>query len=273
MSYAVTTNRAMSWLNNQSTGVPIERKTKGRKPKSLGEIVHPIFMDCSELTDDPYWKKIFSDASYNKLPRSFNVKNGQLLHKRGTKVQRITLTDNPVETLTNALEFFRDVAGMRSALDQEREALQLEEQFILSQSNVKETWVDVKKRKKCLSNIYITMFIHKLANEMNLSKQHIDQLTTTINLGFTLGTLTDDHVVFDGAIQSIRGLSFNHEKQEFALDLPDTIRIKPKIKTIPDTVLLGKAGAYAPVTTKVSFIDSWDKYLENLNDKTSKSIS
>ncbi len=270
-SYATVTSQSMPWLNTPPLQ---EKKTKGRKIRAPPTIVNPVFERCADLTDDPFWKKIFAEASQGKFTRGFSYRNGQLSHKRGTKIQKIQISDSPVEALTTCLDFFKTAAGLRSAIDQERERQQIEEQLLESYSANNMTWMEIRKKKKNLPGLYISTFIRTVGDSMGLSEHQRKQLTTVINIGLLLGYLSDEAIEFDGAIRGIQGLSYNEEKKEFVLDIqgaPPKIRLK----TVPDAVLLDPNSKSMQTSSmnSVSFIDLWEKFLEGLNEESQNSAS
>jgi len=267
MSYAVTTGKKMSWVSS----IPQDTKPrKTRKGKAEPVVLYPIFVECSELTDDIYWKNVFSSASLGKFPRNFTFKNGQLIHKKGTKEHKIEVGDEVVSALMNCLDFFRKLGGLKSDADRENDRLELEQYIMEQQDPMSMTWADIRaKKRKKLVDTHISCFIASVAEEMQLDRAQADQLATTINLGFMLGVLTDDHVEFHGRIKRINGLSYSVTEDKFILNDPIPNQMG-KLHLVPDSVVLG----YAPPSKRVtkssknsdsSFIDSWSKFVSSLN--------
>jgi len=259
----------MPWLNTTPVA---EKKTKSRKSKQGSAPVHPIFDECSRLTDDPYWKSVLAQAGTGKFPRGFSYKSNQLIHKRGNKIQKVDIGENPVEVLTVTLDFFRS-SGLRSTQDSERERRQLEEQLLESESISNLSWSDIRKKKKSLPGLYIEAFIRDIVKAYNLTDYQRKQLTTIINIGLILGYLSDDEIEFDGSIRSIHGLTFDPEKNEFVLELPKKVQTKSRLKTVPDEVMLDPNYKLGSSGQQVSFVDMWYKFLENVNKENKNSVS
>lgn len=267
--YAVSTVKSMPWLNTTPVA---EKKTKSRKSKQGSAPIHPIFDECSRLTDDPYWKSVLAQAGTGKFPRGFSYKTGQLIYKRGNKIQKVDINENPVEVLTVALDFFRS-SGLRSTQDTEREQRQLEEQLAESEPISSLSWSDIRKKKKSLPGLYIEAFIRDIVKINNLTEYQRKQLTTIINIGLILGYLSDSDIAFDGNITGIKGLGFNQERREFVLELPRKSQTKSRLKTIPDDVMLDPNYKLTNGNQHISFVDMWYKFLEGVNKDNKNSVS
>jgi len=262
--YAVTTIHSMPWLDT-----PIkQKKNKTKKQKTTQQIVNQIFYECSQITDDTFWKSIFLQAANGKLPRGFLFKGNLLTYKRGSKTQRLEVSDDPIEALSTCMSFFRSNAGIRSQTDQEREKQEIEEKLLKLGSIENCMWSDIKKKK--VQEILINSFVDSITKSMNLSIKQRDQLTTLINLGFLLGYFTSSSVQFnDGIIKGITGLSFNSETKEFILDVNLSARPKTsrsKFKFVLDSELLDPSNKpHQAHIDIVSFIQCWENFLLSLN--------
>ena len=269
--YAITTVHSMPWLST-----PIKQKNttkgKGHRQKAPQQILNSIFEECAQLIDDPYWKATFQQAAYGKLPRGFIFKNNNITYKRGNKTQRIEVPENPVEAISVCINFFKNIAGIRSKIDQEREKLEIEE----SMSKIKPlnscNWSDIKRKR--IRELLINSFIRTMSITMHLSKSETDQLSTLINIGFILGYFTSDSVVFEnGSIKSIRGLLYDPDNHKFVFDTSIIERKsnKSKVKIIYDEHLFQSTNSNKYQLINLSFMNLWRKFLEPSDSKDSKS--
>ena len=98
-SYAVTTVYSVPW----SKKTPTTSKVKRKRPEK--KVVNEIFEECSKITTDPYWISIFKDCARDKFPRGFSYKNGLITHRRGNKINRVTIPNFPTEAYSVAIEY------------------------------------------------------------------------------------------------------------------------------------------------------------------------
>jgi hypothetical protein len=68
------------------------------------------------MTDDPYWKELYTQASYGKMPKGFGYSNNFLEYNRGQKSYRTIIPYDPSGALDSSQEFFR-VHGIISEED------------------------------------------------------------------------------------------------------------------------------------------------------------
>lgn len=238
-----------------TTALP-DKKIKSRKIKMSPTIVNEIFHECSQLTDDEYWRDILVSMSYNKIPKGFIYKDGYITHKKGNKSQNVEVPESAIHALRVIIGFMRSTAGMRSAQDKARDK-RIEEEALSEQPE--RTWSEIKKIKRCLPDMYISNFIRWISKSLELTKIEMDQLKTLINLGILFGYIDDMHIKFEGTIQSIDGLTFDDSSRTFYLNLPKIPMIKDKSKYKGYEESIGKK------ITRVSFIECWKEYIESLN--------
>ena len=214
--------------------------TKNKKDKS--DILHPIFAELAELTDDPFWKQTLLKASQGKFPSGFSCKSGALTYKKGTKLFKVILENNTAEALTLALDFFRERGGIRSAADRERE--QRNEQPTLSFYDM--TWADTAKNKN-LRSLLLNNYAKQLASKYNIDR---NEVLTHINIGITLGYIPDEGIVLaNGNICSMHGLIVRHG--HVSLDVGT--RKRKKVVTKPTVS-----------AKKLNYLASWHKFLDSL---------
>lgn len=251
-SYAVTTVYSMPWSKKK----PTETKTKRKRVEK--KIMHPIFEECAELTDDNYWVRTLYDCARGKFPRGFYFKNGLLTHRRGNKMKRVQVPNSPHEALSVTLSFFKTSAGMMSSRDRKRIQKEEEEKMVNSMNNHLITWKDIKTDK--IKDILISEYVTEISKNLNYTKDQKKELITTIRCGFMLKYFgSNDINMKDGKIVSINGFLYDKSENMYYID-PNIIN-KSKKKT---TTGLG-LDPIIPKTT--SFISSWEKYLISLQKK------
>lgn len=267
--YAVTTVHSMPWLST-----PIkQKKVKGQRQKPPPIIVNPIFNECAKVIDDAYWQSLFIQASYGKLPKGFMYKNGFLNYKIGTKKNRkIEIPENSIEAASACLSFFREMGGIRSQADRDRERLELDEKLLEMKSIDNWKWSDIKRKK--IQEILINSFVETIITSMKLNQSQTKQLTTLINLGFLMGYFSANSVQFvEGDIKGITGLLYDSNSNEFIFD-PSVIsrgsnkNNSNRSKFITDDQLLDvDNNPYKNHMTYVSFLNLWQKLLDSIERK------
>ena len=257
-SYAVTTVYRVPW----SKTVVNKDKTKGRK-KTVVKIVHDIFKACSDLTDDSFWKTIFENCAKGKFPRGFSFKNGILLHKKGTKLQRVEVPDAPVEAASICTTFFKQAAGLMSDYDRLLANKSIEDELIESSSLENLTWKDIKQEK--IRELLINDYIREVKDQYNLTHIERIELITMIHKGFLLKYFTKDSVVFvGGKVTGITGLIMDtDEAGNHIFSYDPNIHPKKSRSTRRTTVVTEEKGKYP------SFISAWSRYLDALGKRSS----
>lgn len=279
-NYAVTTVKTMPWLSRRTEigkkddvkGSKPGAPTRAKKSRPAPKIVHTIFNECAALTTDAFWQTTLKQCSQGKFPRNFLFKENCLTYKRGTKTQRIEIPDNAVDALTISVDFFRNMAGIRSQNDKEREQRQLEEKLLELGSLEDYSWSELTHK---IQDLLISAFVETVSNslEPKLTFAQQNQLTTIINLGFLLGYFTSTSVNYvDGHILGIKGLVYDANKKEFILDFSQTSVpkiAKSKSKIIPaEEYLNPKTRANFDRRASVSFLSHWISFINSLSNSS-----
>lgn len=273
--YAVTTVHSMPWLSSSSAKECKSKETKkgkGRRQKAEVPIENQIFADCSMLVEDPFWKETFNQAAMGRFPRGFMFKDNSLTYKRGSKVHKKELPLDPLEACMISMTFFKEMAGIRSQADQDRERLEIEEQQNDIQSIENCGWDDIKKKK--IKELLISEYISTSCKDLNLDIKQKKKLITIINIGFLLGYLDSDKISFtDGKIYKIDGLEYNDTTREFTLNISPNMKkmARSRVKAISDEELISQNNCLdRHYMDSVSFIKLWKKFLESLSIESSK---
>lgn len=251
-----------SWKQKAETPLEIERKGK----KTLKPILYPVFEKCACLTDDVFWQYIFMDCSRGKFPRNFSFKNNLLTYRKANKMLRLEIMNSASEVFTTTIDFFQSSGGIMSAKDRERMKKQEDEKLleIVNPNDDDIIWKNIKTDK--MKDILIGEFVEVLTKKLKLNEEERRELITTIRKGFMLKYFTNSNIeMINGKISEIDGLIIDQETREFSID-PDFISNKPSKQFIGLGIEKEES---KPI---VDFLETWTKYLINLENKRSKKV-
>jgi len=225
--------------------------------KKTINIINPIFVKCSELIRDDFWKKIFQKASLGKFPRNFSYKNNKLSYKYRNKVFTREISDDPYDALSTITTFMRQTGKILSDEDK-KISLEIAEANTVSVTTIfNKKWTDLGNK---LKKILIYDFVDKLSKEYGSTHENTVQLSRVINCGIELGYIDKDDINYcNGKIISIAGLC-NDENKDFYIEY----KHEPKIK---------KCSKSAAKKTKNIFLEAWENLLMSLNNLEYKKIN
>ncbi len=174
-SYAVATVDFDSWMNEPF--VPSNSKT--RKGKNVvQEVIHTIFAECAEVTDDFFWKDKFTNASKGSFPPKFYYRNNTLFYRRGSKPPQLLMPDNPIDASLACIDFFKLYGLMLSPTDEKRSAdLQNNINHNILSQNELIVWESANKR---VQDSLISHYVVDVQREKRLTNLEKEQLRETI---------------------------------------------------------------------------------------------
>lgn len=255
-SYAISTIGFDSWDNEPL--VKGNSKTKKIKNK---EVLHKIFYDCSEVTQDPFWAERLMEASVGKFPKKFSYKEGNLSFKKGTKYITIRVPEDPEQATELCINFFRNNGGLFSEADKQT-ALEIR---CSDESIIKYlSWSDAdKKTQECM----ISYYIMDMKPAMNLMNEEVEQLRQIIYFGVSNKYFDKKNITVErNRITAIQGLLWNSNDRYFYIDpnlVPAVTRSYSRKK---------ESGNVADNRQKdmiPQFYNKWLKYMECLNSSRS----
>lgn len=260
-SYAISTIGIDSWMNEPINN--LSSRSRNNKNKTVREIIHPLFNECSKIILDPFWIDKFNLGSMGKFPRGFSYHDGILTYRKGSKSISIDLPNSPVEASHMIMDFFKIHGGIFSPMDQQT-SLNINDQEDTAKNNNDQpiTWNDINnKMQECLLSNYFT----EMQKIMNLSQSETNNLRQVVKLGITNKYFGKYNILLDKTrISSINGLLWNNEQRYFFIDSelkPMAVRTYSRNKdALP--VIDPNQKDMVP-----QFYIKWVKYLESLNKK------
>lgn len=257
--YSVSISSFLPWKSDKTVSTPKKRK------KTLKPIVNPIFEKLANLTDDIFWKTTFLDCARGKLPRGFTFKNNLLTFKKGNRMTCLELTSNLPESFTSTMNFFQSAAGIMSSQDRKK-IRKKEEERILEQieKDLDKNWKDI--RKENLKEVLLNEFITEICERLNFDENEKRELITTIKKGIMLKCFNNDNIIMeDGKIVEIDGLIYDEKKRQYEIDDDYIVKRNRKFSSLGIEKIENK--------NNIVFIEMWQKYLENLENKRNKKIN
>lgn len=175
----------------------------GVRRKKVPKIVFPLWSQCATMTEDPYWKEIYTQASYGKMPKGFGYSNNFLEYNRGQKSYRTIIPSDPSGALISSQEFFR-LHGIISEDDiamNEKEDEEVEDGWKQINSIVKNG-----KKKAQFAEFVLREFCKEFCDAYKLSSDVKKKLYHTLFLAYKNKTLNDVYVQ-DSKIVCLDGLT------------------------------------------------------------------
>lgn len=166
-----------------------------RKPRLNNRpIVHSIFFEALEYTDDGFWRRILEDMSKDRFPAGFIYKDNFLSYRKKNVVQnKIEISKQPHDVLEQVILFLKDHGNIMSDKDY---AYENAESMIV-------TYVD-KKSKFDLGLVY--KYTEEYADKYNLTESEENSLRRSIILGITIGVLNPYIHMDNGEITHVYGI-------------------------------------------------------------------
>lgn len=262
-SYAVSTIDAASWLDMPAAAP----KQKKRKSKAVKQVLHPLFIQCAELTNDPFWVNLFITAGYGKFPKKFTYKDGTLVYKKSSKMFSLDVPQVSHEAIYACMDFFRTHGGIVSDIDLENiRREQYAEAELEAEMAEDISWSKLSKKVK---DVLIDLHVETLTNRLQLNREETKNLRYRLNIGIILGYFNTSNIILDGkCISQINGLLFDITDRTFSID-PN---IKPKVSRSYSKTKKGAGELIFEKDTIPNYKKSWVKYLEDMDKKIAKSI-
>jgi hypothetical protein len=213
------------------------------------EIIYPIFLECSELSCDTFWKNIFEDLAYGQTPYGTYISKGFFCCSYKNKEFSYKIEKNDVQELFSDIQELCKRVGILSYEDK----IQKKIDFKNAESDMKGIrmkWCSI--RKKNLKDFLIENYVIRMKKEYNLDYKQAKYLNYVIFIAMIFKIITIKDIEYEeGEIKNIQGISF-----------------APK-KIILDKDIYSYDGRKCLLVEDRKFMsDNWEKYLATLKKLT-----
>jgi hypothetical protein len=200
-----------TWLST-----PVTTTTKTGKYKKVNQdVVYKNFSYYAQVTDDTEWAYRFNEYSLGKMPKGFSFKmnhdnlGGTLIHKIGTKTNKIDLSSNIDEACSECREFLLKIGIPMTTKDIEKNNRRYQEHFERVNENVPKKWTEIKKIK--IRNDMLNKYYNRVAKIMGCNESQKEAIIKTFTIGFMMGQLGSDNVQINGyQITNITGVNYDY---------------------------------------------------------------
>jgi hypothetical protein len=228
--------------------------SKQKRTKKNKDIIHPIFLELSEISTDNIWKNIFVKASIDKFPPNFSAQNNFLIFKKRSQSERYEIKDNSISSLEETIEFFKKYGGF---CEEDSDADIFE--YLISQSENYSSWSQIRGKKK--KDYFLSRYIDTLNQKYDLNPDEKQQLYTTIYFGYCLKIIDSANIKMENMqIVDINNLFFDNLKRKFRLEGEQKLKKSSRKRSSNDKV------------PKTSYLHSWIKYIQKINNITDNSF-
>ena len=235
----------MSRFENMPTVKPAKGKTR------VVSIVYPVFASCAEVTEQKFWKDLFTSMSQGKFGKNIKMTDTGLIIRRKNKTFCCPLSEDPIETEKNIREFLQ-FHNIMSAEDKRIKIGKVNEVLAPSREDIYTDWNKIKGKARLYE---IQNFSLQMQTIMNLSEDQRRDLVEVINLGIISGMFNNKTIhVVKGFINTVDGLGYNPTTGKFYIDTSLPIR-----KT--------RASSSGKVKKVDFFIEKWKKYYSATSNK------
>lgn len=207
------------------------------------ELVYPFFIECSLLTNDPFWKGIFEDLAYGIAPYGAFITRGFIMcnYKDKEFVYKIVKKE-PVEMYNDIYNLFTTKLNIISS-----------EELAIKKRNIERYQEDITDwsliKKKNVKDNMIEAWAISMKNKHGLTLKQTRYLISLVFLALVFKVITSKDITLkNNAIESISNVSFENGK----------IILKGE--------LYNNQASHSPeiVTDKLNMSDEWEKYLTTL---------
>jgi hypothetical protein len=217
------------------------------------EILHPVFLECSQYADDTFWENIFEELAYGKSPYGTYISKDFLCCSYKKKEFSYKIEKKDPETI------YKEVYALLSkklGLLSHREKVKKKKVFTDLEDSIKDTrkkWSDIKKKN--MKELLIELYVTRMKNKHMLSVKQAKYLISIILIAMVFKVITANNIDYsDGRINSIEGIDFAKKQIIIKNDLYST-----EVNFAPHIFIDKKAMA-----------DNWEKFLENLRKFSEK---
>ena len=220
------------------------------------EIIYPIFLNCCQFTNDPFWQNIFEELAYGKTSYGIYISKNFICCNQKRKEFSYKIENKEPELVFNEIiHLFKNKAGLQSyqeKLNTRKEFKQLENE---TNKNIKNNWNSIKKKN--MKELLIELYVTKMKNKYFLTLEQARYLISIIYIGiiFKVIITKKDINYSNGEIIDIIGITFERKKVILSKDIYS-------VEIIPDIPI---------ESTKKTMADIWNRYIKELKKLSHKS--
>lgn len=238
-----------------------QKPSKGRARIKKSEMIYfPEFEAAADKATDSFWKDTLKLCARKKFPKGFIYNNGLLRHRTSNLCMNVVELD--AESAAGAVTTFIRNNGRIYSPDDEADSKRSEDPILHDMMEKYSDWLKIYK-SNCKRSQYVWSFAFD--NFQEYSEDIRNDLFTKINMGFELGYLVKEDVVFEcGKIVSIEGIAITDAGVEYMRNAPIKKR-KTDSKPVKDK-------RYSHYENWVSYLEDLDKHLKMEAGGTHKNV-
>ena len=195
----------------------ISKRVKGRGKK---ELLYPIFIECSKLVTDSFWRVFYEDLAFNKCPRTVFITNKSVCsnHKKNPLSYSFD-NKKATEIIKELYPLLLDKTNVCSQADWTKKKMMLEKSQQLQSKKEYARWSSI--RKKAIKDALIIDFVVKEKNLRGLNWAESRELRTLVTTSLTLSIIESTDVLYeDGEIKGIKCLVYNPNTRKYDIKKP-----------------------------------------------------
>jgi hypothetical protein len=181
----------------------MKSRSRGKK-----ELLHPIFLECRDHTDNEFWKSLYEDMAYGKYPKQIYINQHQQIQSTNRNVSfQYTFKNKSVEEiLTDLQDFLLENTNLIS-----------NEEIDVKKTNAlpykKDVWVNWKDiKKKYIRDILLMDYCIEIKRIVQFHYSETSYLYELLNNLVSQGRLYEVHME-NNKIKSIDGIEIKPELQ------------------------------------------------------------
>ena len=218
---------------------------------TLGDIVHPIFLQSSQHSVDKFWEKIFEELAYGITPYGVYSTNTTINCKTKTGAMASVFIDtvDPKATHDAVYDMFYNILGIMSPAERINK-LNVIKNTNEENTTIVETWSDIKKKNT--KELLIEIFVIQSKNKYKLAMKQARFLSSVIFMSLSFKTINSDDIHLEnGLIKSIDGINLSKTKIHLDIDLYN----------------IDKNDISTNDNSKNNMYEKWEKYITDLYKK------
>lgn len=187
-------------------------------------IMYPVFLECSNIGDDIYWKKFFNDLSIGRCPKSIYINNDFILSSNRKYPFSFNIpTTYTKEDVINIYNNLKRLLLENTDICSDNDIKLKNEEMIKTHKEITNDtqWSDIKK--KHTKEILILNFVVDMKNVYDLNNCAMRHLFSLITLSFLYKTHTSKDIIFENKkILQIKDIIYDN-KVGYFINLRDNI--------------------------------------------------